>query len=210
GRSKKGGDASLQRGNLGSYSIVGGVLQTGIKISVCFQVKKLSHFIGGIIFKGGTLINGKGAGLSFGRRIACVKTFGFQFRVVDVHIQVLLSCINHLYPPFSAGGVFALSCHQVDLLDVFHVELFKNTDGPGVFEAAPESQIVDFSFVQIQSQIMKADRHFYGTEEVLHGFYSRKGCAFKIRIAWNVEYISGKLCKTLWILLIYIACPASP
>src|SRR5699024_12126711 len=73
-----------------------------------------------------------------------------------------------------------------------------------------ESQIVDFSFVQIQSQIMKADRHFYGTEEVLHGFYSRKGCAFKIRIAWNVEYISGKLCKTLWILLIYIACPASP
>ena len=103
GRSKKGGDASLQRGNLGSYSIVGGVLQTGIKISLCLQVKKLSHFVGGIIFKCGTLINGKGAGLSFGRRIACVKTFGFQFRVVDVHIQVLLSCINHLYPPFSAG-----------------------------------------------------------------------------------------------------------
>src|SRR5699024_8853807 len=49
GRSKKGGDASLQSCDLGRYSVVGGILQAGIKISVCFQIKKLSHFIGGII-----------------------------------------------------------------------------------------------------------------------------------------------------------------
>src|SRR5699024_6733184 len=86
----------------------------------------------------------------------------------------------------------------------------ENTDGTGVFEAAPESQIVDLFFIQIQAQFMKADRHFYGTEEILHRFDPSKGCAFKIRKAGDVKYVGGKLGETLRILFIHITCPASP
>ena len=44
-----------------------------------------------------------------------------------------------------------LSCHEVDLFHVFHVELFEDANGAGVVEAAFEGEVVDFLFGEIQA-----------------------------------------------------------
>ena len=75
------GNAAFERGDLGSYHVIGGVLQTGVKISCRLQVKQLAHVVGGIIFPSGALINRKLTRLAVGGFIACVQAFCFYIHV---------------------------------------------------------------------------------------------------------------------------------
>ena len=63
--------------NLCSYGIVGRVLETGVKISICFQIKLLDHFIGGVILVRGALAEWKRAWLAFGRSVSGMETYAF-------------------------------------------------------------------------------------------------------------------------------------
>ncbi len=56
-RSKHCRHSPLQLANLFCYRVIGGILQTGIKISAVFQIKQSSHLVTGIIFKSRALIN---------------------------------------------------------------------------------------------------------------------------------------------------------
>ena len=56
-RGKDSGNTTLQICNFCCYSIICGVLQTGIEVSFCLKIEELSHFISSIIFISGTLIN---------------------------------------------------------------------------------------------------------------------------------------------------------
>ena len=73
------GHAAFQSRDFGRYGIAGGILQPCVEISFCLQVKKLAHFVGGVVFEGSALHNRKRTGFALGRGIACVQTFCFRF-----------------------------------------------------------------------------------------------------------------------------------
>ena len=58
GTGEHGGSAALQSADFGGDGVTGGVCQTGIEIALGFQIKKLSHILGGVIFERGTLDDG--------------------------------------------------------------------------------------------------------------------------------------------------------
>ena len=58
------GRAAFQLTDLLSHKVAGGVLQTGIEVAVCFQIKQLAHILAGGILKGGGLDNGDLAGFA--------------------------------------------------------------------------------------------------------------------------------------------------
>ena len=59
GRSKDCSNTTLQICNFCCYSIICGILQTGIEITLCLQIEKLSHFISSIILVCCTLTDWK-------------------------------------------------------------------------------------------------------------------------------------------------------
>ena len=75
GGGQHGRGAALKRGDLGRHHIVGGVLQSGIKISLRLEVKELAHILAGVIFEGRALNDGDHSRLA---------VFGFISRL-DAH-----------------------------------------------------------------------------------------------------------------------------
>ena len=67
--------STLQCTNLCCHCIIGRILQSGIKIPLCLQIKQFTHFLTGIIFKGCTLINRQLSCFSLRRLPALVNTF---------------------------------------------------------------------------------------------------------------------------------------
>ena len=59
--------------------VVGGVLQTAVKIAGGLKVKKLAHLGAGSIFESGALDNGDLAGLTVAGGVAGLHTFGTDF-----------------------------------------------------------------------------------------------------------------------------------
>ncbi len=57
GRSQHGCHTAFQRRDLRRYRIIGGILQAGVKVALILQCEKSSHFVCGVIFKSGTLID---------------------------------------------------------------------------------------------------------------------------------------------------------
>ena len=75
--------AALQRTDLGRHHIVGGVLQTGVKIAAGLQVKQLGHILAGIIFKGSALHNGDLAGLAVAGGVAALHANAVDFHILS-------------------------------------------------------------------------------------------------------------------------------
>ena len=50
---KHGPYSTLEGGNLCSHSIVGGVLQAGVKVTFLLEIEQLSHLVGVIVLKRG-------------------------------------------------------------------------------------------------------------------------------------------------------------
>ena len=82
------GNAALELADLRCHVVICRILQSRIEISGILKVKKLSHLLGSLILKGGTLIDRKHSGLALfrlpsGLNANCVK----------------LILISHVYPP---------------------------------------------------------------------------------------------------------------
>ena len=88
--------SSLQGCNLCSHIVIRRILQSGIEISACLQIKKLSHVLAGIIFKGGRLYDRDLSGLSVPRGISCLHTLGIH----PVITHILLPSTNAFRPTF--------------------------------------------------------------------------------------------------------------
>ena len=82
---------TLQGTDLGRNRIIGRILQTGVEISVCLQIKKLSHLITGIILKRGALYDWNLTRLSLLWFIPFLNTFCLDF---CLHF-FLLTRFNH-------------------------------------------------------------------------------------------------------------------
>ena len=76
-----GRSASLQLRNLRRHIIICRILESRIKITAGFQVKKLSHILAGVIFKSCALNNGNLARLPVSRCITSLYT-----DAVDIHV----------------------------------------------------------------------------------------------------------------------------
>ena len=75
------GASALHLADLSGNRIVGGILQTGIEISVGFQIKQLAHRVAGGILKGRALNDGDLSGLAVAGLIAALHAFGADFIV---------------------------------------------------------------------------------------------------------------------------------
>jgi len=64
--------AAFQSANFCRDRIAGGVLQTGIKIAACFQIKQFAHILAGIIFKSRALDDRHLTGFAVAGRIAAL------------------------------------------------------------------------------------------------------------------------------------------
>ena len=80
--------APFQLGNLRRNRVIGRVLQTGIKISLCSQIKQSAHLFRGIIFECGALIDRKHSGFSV-----------FRFPSALYADSVRSECFLHMYVP---------------------------------------------------------------------------------------------------------------
>ena len=74
GTGEHGGNTALQSTDLGGYMITSGILQTGVEITLCFQVKELAHILRGGIFESGTLNNRDLTGFAVSGRITGLNT----------------------------------------------------------------------------------------------------------------------------------------
>ena len=83
--------SALKCGNLGRNIIIGGILESCIEISACFQIEELTHIFAGVIFKGSALNDGDHAGFAVLGGIARLDTFSFCF---------------HAFPPVGAQNSF--------------------------------------------------------------------------------------------------------
>ena len=81
--------AAFQRSNFCRNQIAGGVLQSGIEIAGCLQIKKLPHVLTCVIFECGALVNGNLSGLPIAGGIATLYTFCFD--TIFTHASFLLS-----------------------------------------------------------------------------------------------------------------------
>ena len=73
--------AAFESGNLRSYNIVGGVLQTCVEIALLFQVEEVSHLFGIVILERGALVDGEHARFAIFGLPACLyaESGGFHF-----------------------------------------------------------------------------------------------------------------------------------
>ena len=90
GRGKDSGNTTLQICNFCCYSIICGVLQTGIEVSFCLKIEELSHFISSIIFISGTLINRECAWFTLRRSVTGMETFSLDFKVTHEFSSFLM------------------------------------------------------------------------------------------------------------------------
>ena len=83
GTGEHGGGAALQRADLGGDGVAGGICQTGVEIALGFQIKELSHILGGVVLECGTLDDGDLAGLAVFGRITGLNAqcFGAQLGI---------------------------------------------------------------------------------------------------------------------------------
>ena len=58
--------------NLGGYSIVGGVLQTGVEVAFLLQVEEVGHLLGIVILERGALVDGEHTRLAILGLPACL------------------------------------------------------------------------------------------------------------------------------------------
>ena len=72
---------SFECSNLGSYGIVGRVLQAGVEITTILKIKQTGHLLTGFIFESSTLIDGQHTRLPFFRSPSCLYTQGFGFEL---------------------------------------------------------------------------------------------------------------------------------
>ena len=79
GGSEHGSHAALQLADLLRHAVVGGILQSGVEIAFLLQIEQPAHLLGGLIFKGRALINGKHARLPVLRLPAGLNAYGFLF-----------------------------------------------------------------------------------------------------------------------------------
>ena len=61
GAGEHGGDTAFESCDLGSYSVVGRVLQTGVEVTASLQVEQVRHVVGGFVLESGALVDGKDA-----------------------------------------------------------------------------------------------------------------------------------------------------
>ena len=77
GGCEHGRHAALQLADLLRNTVIGGVLEPGVKIAVLLQIEKASHLLGGIVFISGCLIDGKDPGFPVSGLPARLDTYCF-------------------------------------------------------------------------------------------------------------------------------------
>ena len=58
--------------------------------------------------------------------------------------------------------------HKIDFFHVFHIQLFEDADGTGVFKTAFKGKLMNLFFIQIKTELPEAGGHFYGAEKIFH------------------------------------------
>lgn len=94
GRSQHGSRAALKRTNLCSNMVAGRILQTGVKITACFQIEQLTHIFAGGIFKGCALDDRKRTRFAIARIITGMQAFGLD--VQGKSLRFLLQRIPYI------------------------------------------------------------------------------------------------------------------
>ena len=89
GGSQHGSSATLHGSNLGSHIIIRRILKSGIKISRCLQIEKLSHVFAGTVLKRGGLDNRDLSRFTVSRCIAGLYTFGAHLIVIHNNLLKL-------------------------------------------------------------------------------------------------------------------------
>ena len=84
---------SFESGNLGGYSVVRRILQTGIKVTAVFKIEQAGHLLTGFVFKSSTLIDGQHARLALFRSPSCLYAQGFGLELFchnDIEFTIIL------------------------------------------------------------------------------------------------------------------------
>ena len=100
GRGQHSGASAFQRGNFRRDHVTGGILQTGVEIAACLQIKEFAHILTGGVFEGGGLDNGNLARLSVAGGIAAL--YAECLRAVCGH-YTYISLIMPLSPLIKGG-----------------------------------------------------------------------------------------------------------
>ena len=98
GGSQHAGGSALQRADFGCDHIVGGILQTCIKITFRFKIEQFAHIFAGIVFKSGTLNDRNHSGFSILGRVSGLNahSFSFHFQLPPI-LGSFLRQIHFLY-----------------------------------------------------------------------------------------------------------------
>ena len=95
------GGTAFQFADLFGYAVTGGIGQTGIEISLGFQIKQLAHILAGVVFERGALIDRDLTGFAVFGGISALYADGFDslfhkwgllVRVVNFHNILLYTC----------------------------------------------------------------------------------------------------------------------
>ena len=80
--------AAFQLADFSRHQIAGGILQAGIEIAACFQIKELAHILAGVVFIGCALVDGDLSGFAVAGGVAAL--YAFCFNSLIAHVVFLL------------------------------------------------------------------------------------------------------------------------